>query len=116
MTQLNNFVTQLNNLILTLGAVIFSRMMGTFALLFSPLSEPPVKNLEQSAMNSSKRSQNSSKRFDFSSDVELNTLSATMDRLYVWEKRLHKEIMVCYFNHTKCEAQFLLQFTLWYFW
>ncbi|KAG2619172.1 hypothetical protein PVAP13_3NG140839 [Panicum virgatum] len=73
--------------------LIFSRMMGTFALLFSPLSEPPVKNLEQSAMNSSKRSQNSSKRFDFSSDVELNTLSATMDRLYVWEKRLHKEIM-----------------------
>ena len=115
MTQLNNFVTQLNNLILTLGAVIFSRMMGTFALLFSPLSEPPVKNLEQSAMNSSKRSQNSSKRFDFSSDVELNTLSATMDRLYVWEKRLHKEIMVRYFNHMNCEAQFLLQFTLWYF-
>ncbi|RLN29246.1 uncharacterized protein C2845_PM05G37490 [Panicum miliaceum] len=73
--------------------LIFSRMMGTFALLFSSLSEPPVKNLEESAMNSSKRSQNSSKRFDFSSDVELNTLSATMDRLYVWEKRLHKEIM-----------------------
>ncbi|RCV17642.1 hypothetical protein SETIT_3G236300v2 [Setaria italica] len=73
--------------------LIFSRMMGTFALLFSSLSEPPAKNLEQSAMNSSKRSQNLSKRFDFSSDVELNTLSATMDRLYVWEKRLHKEIM-----------------------
>ncbi|PVH62358.1 hypothetical protein PAHAL_3G273800 [Panicum hallii] len=73
--------------------LIFSRMMGTFALLFSSLSETPVKNLEQSAMNSSKRSQDSSKRFDFSSDVELNTLSATMDRLYVWEKRLHKEIM-----------------------
>ncbi|CAL4893663.1 unnamed protein product [Urochloa decumbens] len=73
--------------------LIFSRMMGTFALLFSSLSEPPVKNLEQSAMSSSKRSQNSSNRFDFLSDVELNTLSATMDRLYVWEKRLHKEIM-----------------------
>ncbi|CAN6350959.1 unnamed protein product [Urochloa humidicola] len=73
--------------------LVFSRMMGTFALLFSSLSEPPVKNLEQAAMSSSKRSQNSSNRFDFLSDVELNTLSATMDRLYVWEKRLHKEIM-----------------------
>ncbi|KAJ1262993.1 hypothetical protein BS78_09G150100 [Paspalum vaginatum] len=73
--------------------LIFSRMMGTFTLLFSSMSEPPVKNLEQSAINSSKRNQNSSKRFDISSDVELNTLSAAMDRLCVWEKRLHKEIM-----------------------
>ncbi|CAD6272083.1 unnamed protein product [Miscanthus lutarioriparius] len=73
--------------------LVFSRMMGTFALLFSSISEPPVKSLEQSAINSSKGNQNSSKRFDLPSDVELNTLSATMDRLYVWEKRLHKEIM-----------------------
>ncbi|CAD6333763.1 unnamed protein product [Miscanthus lutarioriparius] len=73
--------------------LVFSRMMGTFALLFSSISEPPVKSLEQSAINSSKGSQNSGKRFDLPSDVELNTLSATMDRLYVWEKRLHKEIM-----------------------
>ncbi|KAG0518151.1 hypothetical protein BDA96_09G150700 [Sorghum bicolor] len=73
--------------------LIFSRMMGTFALLFSSISEPPVKSLEESAINPSKGNQNSSKRFDFPSDVELNTLSATMDRLYVWEKRLHKEIV-----------------------
>ncbi|XP_062179327.1 nitrate regulatory gene2 protein-like [Phragmites australis] len=73
--------------------LIFSRMMGTFALLFSSISEPPVKNLEQSAINAPKRNQNSSKRIDFSSDVELNTLSSTMDRLFVWEERLHKEIM-----------------------
>jgi hypothetical protein len=71
-------------------------------LLFSSLSEPPAKNLEQSAMSSSKRSHNFSKGFDLSSDVELDTLSATMDRLYVWEKRLHKEIMVCYFSHINC--------------
>jgi len=77
-------------------------MMGTFTLLFSSISEPPVKSLEQSAINSSKGNQNSSKRFDLPSDVELNTLSATMDRLYVWEKRLHKEIMVCYFLYMKC--------------
>ncbi|KAK3135522.1 hypothetical protein QOZ80_5BG0419950 [Eleusine coracana subsp. coracana] len=73
--------------------LVFSRMIGTFALLFSSMSEPPAKNLDQSAISSSKRNQNPSKRFDFVSDVELNTLSATMDRLYVWEKRLHKEIM-----------------------
>nr|CAB3461429.1 unnamed protein product [Digitaria exilis] len=71
---------------------IFSRMMGTFALLFSPLSEAPAKNLEQSAIDSSKRIQNSSKRFDLSSDVELNTLSATMDRFLnsgIFGKRKH---------------------------
>ncbi|GJM88635.1 hypothetical protein PR202_ga04720 [Eleusine coracana subsp. coracana] len=73
--------------------LVFSRMIGTFALLFSSMSEPPPKNLDQSAISSSKRNQNPSKRFDFVSDVELNTLSATMDRLYVWEKRLHKEIL-----------------------
>nr|CAB3465195.1 unnamed protein product [Digitaria exilis] len=72
--------------------LIFSRMMGTFALLFSPLSEAPAKNLEQSAIDSSKRIQNSSKRFDLSSDVELNTLSATMDRFLnsgIFGKRKH---------------------------
>ncbi|KAE8818852.1 hypothetical protein D1007_03460 [Hordeum vulgare] len=37
--------------------LIVSRMMGTFALLFS---EPPVKNAEQSAIGSSSRTQNSS--------------------------------------------------------
>ncbi|VAH19405.1 unnamed protein product [Triticum turgidum subsp. durum] len=68
----------------------FSRMMGTFALLFS---EPPVKNAEQSTVGSSNRTQNSSKRIDSTSGVEINTLSSIMDRLYVWEKRLHKEIM-----------------------
>ncbi|XP_062231420.1 protein ROLLING AND ERECT LEAF 2-like [Phragmites australis] len=73
--------------------LIFSRMMGAFTVLFSSISESPVKNVEQSAISASKRNQNSSKRIDFSGDIELNTLSATMDRLYVWEKRLHKEIM-----------------------
>ncbi|CAM0955426.1 unnamed protein product [Alopecurus aequalis] len=70
--------------------LVFSRMMGTFALLFS---EPPVKNLEQSAISSSKRVQNSNNRIDSASNIEINTLSSIMDRLYVWEKRLHKEIM-----------------------
>jgi hypothetical protein len=90
--------TQLNNLILALDAVVFSRMIGTFTLLFSSMSDQPVKNLDQSTINASKRNQNPSKRFDFASDIELNTLSAAMDRLYVWEKRLHKEVMVCYFH------------------
>ncbi|VAH07624.1 unnamed protein product [Triticum turgidum subsp. durum] len=70
--------------------LIVSRMIGTFALLFS---EPSVKNAEQSAIGSSSRTQNSSKRIDGTSGVEINTLSSIMDRLYVWEKRLHKEIM-----------------------
>ncbi|KAL6619211.1 hypothetical protein ACP70R_034350 [Stipagrostis hirtigluma subsp. patula] len=73
--------------------LIFSRMMGTFALLFSSMSEPRANNLEQSAISESKRNQNPSKRIDSFSGVELNTLSSIMDRLYVWEKRLHKEIM-----------------------
>jgi hypothetical protein len=89
-------------LYLALDAVVFSRMIGTFALLFSSIPEPPVKNLEQSAINSSKRNQNPSKGSDFASDIQQNTLSATMDRLYVWEKRLHKEIMVCYFHCVVC--------------
>lgn len=91
-------------------------MMGTFALLFSSISEPTVKSMEQTAINSSKIKQNSSKRFDFPSDVELNTLSATMDRLYVWEKRLHKEIMVCCSLYMKCGNLFFLQFDSWYLW
>ncbi|XP_037474206.1 protein ALTERED PHOSPHATE STARVATION RESPONSE 1-like [Triticum dicoccoides] len=74
----------------TILKLIVSRMMGTFALLFS---EPPVKNAEQSTVGSSNRTQNSSKRIDSTSGVEINTLSSIMDRLYVWEKRLHKEIM-----------------------
>lgn len=75
-------------------------MIGTFALLFS---EPPVKNAEQSAIGSSSRTQNSSKRIDSTGGVEINTLSSIMDRLYVWEKRLHKEIMVCYSSlYKKC--------------
>ncbi|KAM0854144.1 hypothetical protein ACQ4PT_050602 [Festuca glaucescens] len=73
--------------------LIFSRMMGTFALMFSSISEPPMKNMEQSAISASKRVQNSSKRMDSANNVELNTLSSIMDRLYVWERRLHKEIM-----------------------
>uniref|UniRef100_A0A0D9WGQ8 DUF632 domain-containing protein n=1 Tax=Leersia perrieri TaxID=77586 RepID=A0A0D9WGQ8_9ORYZ len=73
--------------------LVFSRLMGTFALLFSSVSEPPVNNLEQTALSASRRNQNSSQRIASTSDIELNTLSSVMDRLYVWEKRLHKEIM-----------------------
>uniref|UniRef100_A0ACD5U460 Uncharacterized protein n=1 Tax=Avena sativa TaxID=4498 RepID=A0ACD5U460_AVESA len=73
--------------------LIFTRMMGTIDLLFSSISEPPLKNGEQSAISASQRVQNSSNRISSASNVEINTLSSIMDRLYVWEKRLHKEIM-----------------------
>uniref|UniRef100_A0A0E0DRL5 DUF632 domain-containing protein n=1 Tax=Oryza meridionalis TaxID=40149 RepID=A0A0E0DRL5_9ORYZ len=73
--------------------LVFSRLMGAFALLFSSVSEPPVENLEQTALSASGRKQNSSQRIGSASDIEFNTLSSVMDRLYVWEKRLHKEIM-----------------------
>ncbi|KAM0891293.1 hypothetical protein ACQ4PT_026513 [Festuca glaucescens] len=73
--------------------LIFTRMMGTIALLFSSISEPPLKNGEQSAISASQRVQNSSNRINRASNVEINTLSSIMDRLYVWEKRLHKEIV-----------------------
>ncbi|KAI4967156.1 hypothetical protein ZWY2020_030237 [Hordeum vulgare] len=75
--------------------LIVSRMMGTFALLFS---EPPVNNAEQSTIGSSSRTHNSIKRIDSTTGVEINTMSSEMDRLYVCEKRLHKEIMVCSFR------------------
>ena len=91
----NIFPTRLHNLTLTLDAVVFSRIMGTFALLFS---EPLVNNMEHSAISASKRVQNLNNRIDGASNIEINTLSSIMDRLYVWEKRLHKEIMVCYFS------------------
>jgi hypothetical protein len=89
-------------LTLTLDAVIFTRMLGTIDLLFSSISEPPLKNGEQSAISASQRVQNSSNRINRASNVEINTLSSIMDRLYVWEKRLHKEIVVCYFYYMKC--------------
>ncbi|XP_051199534.1 protein ROLLING AND ERECT LEAF 2 [Lolium perenne] len=73
--------------------LIFTRMMGTIDLLFSSMSEPPLKNGEQSAISASQRVQNSSNRINRASNVEINTLSSIMDRLYVWEKRLHKEIV-----------------------
>ncbi|EAY98113.1 hypothetical protein OsI_20029 [Oryza sativa Indica Group] len=73
--------------------LVFSRLMGAFALLFSSVSEPPVENLEQTALSASGRNHNSSQRIGSASDIEFNTLSSVMDRLYVWEKRLHKEIM-----------------------
>uniref|UniRef100_J3M7C5 DUF632 domain-containing protein n=1 Tax=Oryza brachyantha TaxID=4533 RepID=J3M7C5_ORYBR len=73
--------------------LVFSRLMRTFALLFSSVSEPPVNNLEQTTLSASRRNQNLSQRIGGASDIELNTLSSVMDRLYVWEKRLHKEIM-----------------------
>ncbi|KAG8068609.1 hypothetical protein GUJ93_ZPchr0005g14330 [Zizania palustris] len=76
-----------------IARLVFSRLMGTFALLFPSVSQPPVKNLEQTALSASGRNQNSSIRNDVASDIELNTLSSVMNRLYMWEKRLHKEIM-----------------------
>lgn len=101
-------LTQLNTLSLILDAVVFSRLMGAFALLFSSVSEPPVENLEQTALSASGRNHNSSQRIGSASDIEFNTLSSVMDRLYVWEKRLHKEIMVWYFSYKKCLDKFLL--------
>ena len=88
--------------LINLGAVIFARILDSVALSTLTSLNHPSNDVRHPDANVSIANEAVHSGYI---NVKSDDLSATLEKLYVWEKKLYKEVKVFHFNnrfHVHC--------------